>query len=111
VRGGASHDTQNPEKGIAGLTDVYSVCTDCTEDVNSGWHAEKYREAGWNWADVTMESKGRGAKDYIAYLHKDKKSDFGVSFPDFPGCITAGRTLEEARQLAEEAAYCRDAGR
>jgi Uncharacterised protein family (UPF0150). len=32
--------------------------------------------------------------DYIAYLHEDRKSDFGVSFPDFPGCITAGRTLE-----------------
>jgi predicted RNase H-like HicB family nuclease len=31
--------------------------------------------------------------DYIAYLHKDRDSDFGVSFPDFPGCITAGKTL------------------
>ena len=41
--------------------------------------------------------------DYIAYLHKDGKSDFGVSFPDFPGCITAGRTLEKARRLAPEA--------
>jgi predicted RNase H-like HicB family nuclease len=41
--------------------------------------------------------------DYIAYLHKDRKSDFGVSFPDFPGCVTAGRTLEEARRKAEEA--------
>ena len=40
---------------------------------------------------------------YIAYLHKDRNSDFGVSFPDFPGCITAGKTLEEARQLATEA--------
>ena len=40
---------------------------------------------------------------YIAYLHKDRNSDFGVSFPDFPGCITAGKTLEEARQLASEA--------
>jgi predicted RNase H-like HicB family nuclease len=41
--------------------------------------------------------------DYIAYLHKDPASDFGVSFPDFPGCITAGRTLEEARRKAAEA--------
>jgi predicted RNase H-like HicB family nuclease len=40
---------------------------------------------------------------YIAYLHKEKKSDFGVSFPDFPGCVTAGRTLEEAHRLAAEA--------
>jgi predicted RNase H-like HicB family nuclease len=41
--------------------------------------------------------------NYIAYLHKDRKSDFGVSFPDFPGCITAGRTLQEAQQMAVEA--------
>jgi predicted RNase H-like HicB family nuclease len=41
--------------------------------------------------------------DYIAYLHKDRDSDFGVSFPDFPGCVTAGRTLEEARRMAVEA--------
>ena len=41
--------------------------------------------------------------EYIAYLHKTQKSDFGVSFPDFPGCVTAGRTLEEARKFAAEA--------
>jgi predicted RNase H-like HicB family nuclease len=41
--------------------------------------------------------------DYIAYLHKEKDSDYGVSFPNFPGCITAGRTLEEARRMAVEA--------
>jgi len=41
--------------------------------------------------------------EYIAYLHKDRKSDFGVSFPDFPGCITAGKTLEDARGMAVEA--------
>jgi len=40
---------------------------------------------------------------YIALLRKESKSDFGVDFPDFPGCITAGRTLEEARTLAKEA--------
>jgi len=41
--------------------------------------------------------------EYIAYLHKDKNSDYGVSFPDFPGCITAGSSLEEARRMAVEA--------
>lgn len=40
---------------------------------------------------------------YIALIHKDPESDFGVSFPDFPGCVTAGRTLAEARAMAEEA--------
>jgi predicted RNase H-like HicB family nuclease len=44
-----------------------------------------------------------GTREYIAYLHKDKDSDYGVSFPDFPGCITAGSTLEEARRMAAEA--------
>jgi predicted RNase H-like HicB family nuclease len=36
-------------------------------------------------------------------IHKDPNSDFGVSFPDFPGCITAGRTLDEAKEMAREA--------
>jgi len=41
--------------------------------------------------------------EYIAYLHKDRDSDYGVSFPDFPGCITAGKTLDEASRMAGEA--------
>jgi predicted RNase H-like HicB family nuclease len=41
--------------------------------------------------------------EYIAYLHKDRDSDYGVSFPDLPGCVTAGRTLEEASRMAAEA--------
>ena len=41
--------------------------------------------------------------DYIALIHKEADSDYGVSFPDFPGCITAGSTLDEARALAAEA--------
>jgi predicted RNase H-like HicB family nuclease len=41
--------------------------------------------------------------EYIAYLNKDANSDYGVSFPDFPGCVTAGSTLEEARKMATEA--------
>lgn len=42
-------------------------------------------------------------RPYIALIHKDAGSDFGVSFPDLPGCITAGATLEEARAMAAEA--------
>lgn len=40
---------------------------------------------------------------YIALLRKDPASAFGVDFPDFPGCITGGDTLEEARESAVEA--------
>lgn len=41
--------------------------------------------------------------NYIALIHKDDNSDYGVSFPDFPGCVSAGATLEEAKAMAEEA--------
>ena len=41
--------------------------------------------------------------DYIAIVHKDPDTEFGVSFPDFPGCITAASSLDEARKLAQEA--------
>ena len=40
---------------------------------------------------------------YIAIIHKDLTSDFGVSFPDFPGCISVGSTYEEAKTLSKEA--------
>jgi predicted RNase H-like HicB family nuclease len=42
-------------------------------------------------------------RNYIGLIHKDVGSDFGVSFPDFPGVITAGTTLDDARAMAEEA--------
>jgi predicted RNase H-like HicB family nuclease len=40
---------------------------------------------------------------YVALLRKQPDSDYGVDFPDFPGCITAGGTLEDARRMAIEA--------
>lgn len=42
-------------------------------------------------------------RHYIALIHKDADSDFGVSFPDVPGCVSAGSTLDEARSMATEA--------
>jgi len=41
--------------------------------------------------------------NYIALIHKDSDSDFGVSFPDFPGCVTAGKSIDEAKDMAQEA--------
>jgi predicted RNase H-like HicB family nuclease len=40
---------------------------------------------------------------YIGLIRKDTDSDFGVDFPDFPGCISAGTTLDEVRRMAQEA--------
>jgi predicted RNase H-like HicB family nuclease len=41
--------------------------------------------------------------NYIGLIHKDAGSDYGVSFPDFPGVVTVGKDLDEARAMAEEA--------
>jgi predicted RNase H-like HicB family nuclease len=39
---------------------------------------------------------------YIALIHKDADSCYGVSFPDIPGVIAAGDTIDEAiRQAAQ----------
>jgi predicted RNase H-like HicB family nuclease len=40
---------------------------------------------------------------YIAFVHKDPDSIYGVSFPDFPGCIAAEETLQEALSSAADA--------
>ena len=39
---------------------------------------------------------------YIALIHKDLDSCYGVSFPDVPGVFTAGDTIDEAMQQAVE---------
>jgi predicted RNase H-like HicB family nuclease len=42
-------------------------------------------------------------RQYIGLIHKDAASDYGVSFPDFPGVVTAGKDLDDARAMADEA--------
>lgn len=39
---------------------------------------------------------------YIALIHKDANSCYGVSFPDIPGVFTAGDSIDEAMQQAVE---------
>ncbi|MCE3028588.1 MULTISPECIES: type II toxin-antitoxin system HicB family antitoxin [unclassified Salinicola] len=40
---------------------------------------------------------------YPAYIHKDRDSAYGVTFPDFPGCFSAADELSELPRLAQEA--------
>lgn len=40
---------------------------------------------------------------YIALVRKAEGTAYSVDFPDFPGCITAGDSLDEAVKLANEA--------
>ena len=40
---------------------------------------------------------------YVVLIHKDPGTSYGVSFPDVPGCISAGDTIEEAIENAGEA--------
>ena len=42
-------------------------------------------------------------RQYIALIHKEAESDYGVSFPDLPGVVTAGSNLDEAWKMAAEA--------
>jgi hypothetical protein len=39
-------------------------------------------------------------RNYIGLIHKE--SDFGVSFPDLPGVITAGKSLDACERLLLE---------
>jgi len=43
------------------------------------------------------------AMRYPIVIHKDKKSDYGVTVPDLPGCFSAGSTTDEAIAMAREA--------
>ncbi len=41
--------------------------------------------------------------NYPVVIHKDRKSDYGVSVPDLPGCVSAGATVDEALSMVREA--------
>lgn len=40
---------------------------------------------------------------YIAFFHTEDGPSVGVTFPDFPGCVSAGDDMDDARRMAEEA--------
>lgn len=42
-------------------------------------------------------------QSYMSVITEDIDGNFNVIFPDFPGCVTCGRTFEEARNNASEA--------
>jgi predicted RNase H-like HicB family nuclease len=41
--------------------------------------------------------------NYPVVIHKDPKSDYGVTVPDLPGCFSAGSTMDQALAMAKEA--------
>lgn len=40
---------------------------------------------------------------FVAFIHTDDGGGFGISFPDFPGCVSDGDTVEDALTRGEAA--------
>jgi predicted RNase H-like HicB family nuclease len=40
---------------------------------------------------------------YVAFIHRDEAPGYGISFPDFPGCVSHGDSIENAIRLGREA--------
>ena len=40
---------------------------------------------------------------YVAFIHGDGGPGFGISFPDFPGCVSDGDTIDETVQRGASA--------
>jgi predicted RNase H-like HicB family nuclease len=53
---------------------------------------------------------GSNSMDYVAYLHKDRKGGFCVSFADFRGSIVVVKTVTTVQQAAREALRLHIAG-
>lgn len=47
---------------------------------------------------------------YVAIVHR-KPGGYGVSFPDLPGCVSGGKTVDEAMRAARKALDLDLAGR
>ena len=40
---------------------------------------------------------------YVSFIHRDDDTGYGISFPDFPGCVSVGATVDEAIRHGREA--------
>ncbi len=40
---------------------------------------------------------------FVAFIHTDETGGFGISFPDFPGCVSDGDTVDQALARGEAA--------
>ncbi len=40
---------------------------------------------------------------YVAFIHSNTEPGHGISFPDFPGCVSDGDTIDEAVHRGTEA--------
>ena len=57
-----------------------------------------------DWEPIRLNNSGdTPMRHYIALIHKDEGSDYGVSFTDLRGVVSAGSTLNEDRTMAAEA--------
>ena len=49
-----------------------------------------------------LKSDSQKVASYYAVFDPAKDGGFDVSFPDFPGCFTFGKTFEQAKEKAGE---------
>lgn len=50
-----------------------------------------------------MNKKITKILSYNAIFTPNEQKGFNVSFPDFPGCVTFGKSFEDAKKYAKEA--------
>lgn len=52
--------------------------------------------------DLNMPKISKKILSYPAVFEPAKEGGYNVSFPSFPGCVTFGKTFEEAKKMASE---------
>ena len=67
------------------------------KDLGQGLIRKIYRDANW------LIDSNRCMTHYVAIVEEEDGKAFGVWFPDLPGCVSAGDTLDEAMLNAAEA--------
>ena len=40
---------------------------------------------------------------YVSFIHRDDDTGYGISFPDCPGCVSVGDSVDEAIRHGREA--------
>jgi predicted RNase H-like HicB family nuclease len=58
--------------------------------------------SGTNWSDVVRGTGGQAMKKYLVVIEK-AGDNFSAYVPDLPGCVTTGKSIEDAEAGIREA--------
>ena len=98
-REGATSSLPRPEPPVGGFNPRPREGVTCPGRSSAGYRTRTRTSCTERWRRSTGRRDGKRKEDettrYVSFIHWEE-TDYGVSFPNFPGCVCVGETVDDA---------------